>query len=295
MRFPARTSILFFAFIVVAALFVGSRGTPIQAQVPAAAGAGVDPSKLPDVEGIHLGMSIENASAIMKSLFPAGSHTLTATASKFLNTADKAWITSMTGTLNNGCTGCQEQVIVKFSMPPNPQQVIDIQRAIVFETNKQPPMDATIAGLRKKYGPETIKTVPDPVQYFAWLYDEQGKLLPATPQFGRGCAGSIVGPPLGGDPGHPNSVGFALATGPVTPSSVAALMRDPCRSHVHVSAQVSPSSPTLPLVHILDIHMSENALDTRDIIAAQKYLDGVATAKKQQDLKKAQQQAAPSL
>jgi len=48
-------------------------------------------------------------------------------------------------------------------------------------------------------------------------------------------------------------------------------------------------------VHILDIHMSENALDTRDIIAAQKYLDDVAAAKKQQDLKKAQQQAAPSL
>jgi len=295
MRHSARITGLFLALILVSAVFVGPRGSLIRAQAPVPPAAGLDPSKLPDIEGIHLGMSVEQASAILKSLFPAGSNTLTVTASKFLNTSDKAWITSMTGSLNNGCASCQEQVIVKFSMPPKPQQVIDIQRAIVFETNKQPPMDATIDGLRKKYGSETFKTVPDPVQYFAWLYDEEGKLLPATPQFGRGCAGSIVGPPVGGDPAHPNSVGFALATGPVTPSAIAAMMRDPCRSHVHVSAQVSPSSPTLPLVHIIDIHMSENALDTRDVIAAQQYLDGVAAGQKQQQLKKAQQQAAPKL
>jgi hypothetical protein len=70
MRHPARTTALFLASILMAAMLVGPRGASIRAQVPAAAGAGVDPSKLPDVEGIHLGMSIENASAIMKSLFP---------------------------------------------------------------------------------------------------------------------------------------------------------------------------------------------------------------------------------
>jgi hypothetical protein len=231
----------------------------------------------------------------MKSLFPAPSHTLTFTASKFMNTADKAWITSMRGNLNSTCTGCSEEVVVKFSIPPNPQQVIAIQRAIVFEASKQPPMEATIAGLRQKYGTETFKSVPDPVQTFAWLADEQGQHMAAPPQFGQGCAGSVLGPPPGGDASHPNTVGFTMANNPVSPAIIAAMMRDPCRSNVHVRVQVSPSSPTLPLVHILDLQMSDNALDTRDIIAAQQYLDGVAVAKKQLELKKAQQQAAPKL
>jgi hypothetical protein len=294
MRHPARSTISFLAFLI-AAVFFGSHGALMQAQTPASPGVAVDPSRLPDVEGIHLGMPVEQASAIMKSLFPAGTHTLTATASKFMNTSDKPWITSMTGTLNNGCTGCSEQVILKFSIPPNPQQVIAIQRALVFEANKQPPMDATIAGLRKKYGAETSKSVPDPVQTFAWFFDEQGQHLASNPQFAPGCAGGVLGPPPGGEPAHPNAVGSALPTSPITPSAIAAMMRDPCRAHVYVSARISPSSPTLPLVHILDIHMSENALDTRDMIAAQQYLDGAAAGKKQQELKKAQQQAAPKL
>jgi len=40
-------------------------------------------------------------------------------------------------------------------------------------------------------------------------------------------------------------------------------------------------------VHIIDIHMSENALDTRYVIAGQQYLDGVAAGQKQQQLKNA--------
>jgi hypothetical protein len=293
MRHAARIRGL--VLILLAAVFPGPPGISLQAQVPAPPASGVDPSRLPDIEGIHLGMPIEQASALMKSLFPASTHTLSVTASKFLNTADKSWITSITGSLKSNCTGCSEQVIVKFSMPPNPQQVIAIQRAIVFEADKQPPMEGTIAGLRQKYGPETSKSVPDPVVTFGWFYDEQGQHLPASPQFAPGCAGGMVGPPPGGDATHPNAVGFALANNPISPGLIAALMRDPCRSHVYVRVQVSPVSPTLPLVHIIDIQMSDNALDTRDVIAAQQYLDLAAAAKKQSDLKKAQQQAAPKL
>jgi hypothetical protein len=89
----------------------------------AAPAASVDPSKLPDVEGIHLGMSAEQASAIMKGLFPAGTHSLTVTAARFANTQDKVWLTSMTGSLASNCTGCSEQVILRFSTPPRVQQV----------------------------------------------------------------------------------------------------------------------------------------------------------------------------
>ena len=271
-----------------------SAASPSQTQAPA---AGVEASKLPDVEGIHLGMPIEQASAMIKSLFPAGTHTLTATGSKFLNTSDKPWITSMTGMLISGCPGCQEELVVRFSSPPNPQQVIAIQRSLVFGPDKQPLMEPTIAGLRQKYGPESSKSVPDPVQSIVWLYDELGQHLQSPgSNFAQGCAGSLVGPPPGGDGlKNPNSVGFVLANNPITPSVIATIMRDPCRSNVHVRAQLSPTGPGNSLVHIVDVQMSENALDTRDVIAAQQYLDDVAARQKQQELKNAQQQAAPKL
>jgi hypothetical protein len=274
-----------------------SAGASSPTQVSSTPAAGVDPSKLPDAVGIHLGMPIEQASAMMKSQFPAGTYTQTFTGSKFMNTSDKAWITSMTSALISGCPGCQEDMVVRFSIPPNPQQVIAIQRSLVFGPGKQPLMEPTIAGLRQKYGPESFKSVPDPVQSIVWLYDEQGQHLPApTVNFGQGCAGALVGPPPGGDGlKNPNSVGFVLPNNPITPSVIATIMRDPCRSNVHVRAQVSPTGPGNSLVHIVDIQMSENALDTRDVIAAQQYLDGAAARQKQQELKNAQQQAAPKL
>jgi hypothetical protein len=274
-----------------------SPGPALANSAPSPPAGGLDPSKLPDAVGIHLGMPIEQASALMKSQFPAATYMLTATGSKFMNTSDKPWITSMTVMLISGCSGCQEELVVRFSSPPNLQQVIAIQRSLVFGPDKQPLMEATIAGLRQKYGPESAKSVPDPIQSIVWLYDEQGQHLPSPgANFAQGCAGSLVGPPPGGDGlKNPNSVGFVLPNNPMTPSVIATIMRDPCRSNVNVRARLSPTGPGNSLVHIVDIQMSENALDTRDVIAAQQYLDGVAAGQKQQDLKNAQKQDAPKL
>jgi len=288
-----RTTRLFFELILVAAALVIPRSASMEAQVPTAPAAGLDPSKLPDAQGIHLGMPIEQALALMKSQFPASTNQLKVTAAKFMNTSDKAWLTSMTATLINTCQGCFEGITVTFSIPPDPQRVVAIQRSLTFGPGKQPMLDATIAGLRQKYGAETFKSVPNPVQAVVWLYDEQGQHLPATtPKFEPGCAGSISEPPAGGDSlNNPYPLGFVLATSPVTPSVVATIMRNACRSNVYVRAQLSPTGPGL--LHILDIQMSENAFDTRAVIDAQQYLDGLAAGQKQKDLKNAQQQAAP--
>jgi hypothetical protein len=267
------------------------------AQIPTAPAAGLDPSKLPDVVGIHLGMPVEQALAVMKSLFPDSTYLQSVTAGKYMQTSDKPWLTSMTEMLRSGCTGCNEAIIVRFSIPPNPQHVVAIQRSLVFGLDKQPMLDPTIAGLRQKYGPEASKTVPNPVQTITWLYDEQGQHLPAsTPNFDSGCAGVVAEPPAGGNSlNNPSPLDFVLATNPITPSVIATIMRHPCRSNVYVHVQLSPTGPGNSLVHIIDIQMSENALDTRDVIAAQQYLDGVATGQKQQELKHAQQQGAPKL
>ncbi len=268
------------------------------AQTSARAG-GIDPSKLPDIEGIHLGMSIEQASAVMEALFPAGpNHTLTVTAGKFQNAPDKPWLTGMTGSVVNACTGCGDQVIVRLNTPPNPQQVVSVQRGLLIQQGKEPTVDTTLAGLRQEYGQETAKGNYDPNRPFlAWLFDEQGQHLPSsTPKFAPGCAGAIAQPRAGGAGAtDPYATPFVLPNNPVTPKVIAALMVDPCRSHVYVRAELTLTGPGLSLVKGVAVYMSENDLDTRDVIAAQQYLDSVAAAKKQQELKNAQQQAAPKL
>ena len=106
----------FLEWVLLAAALAGP--CSVSAQMQVAPVVHIDLSKLPDIEGIHLGMSVEQASAIMKSLFPAGSHTLTVTAAKFMRTSDKPWLASMTGMLANGCAGCQDQLDIRFSLPP---------------------------------------------------------------------------------------------------------------------------------------------------------------------------------
>jgi hypothetical protein len=81
MRLSAkRNAELFLALVLIAAAFVVPRGSSIHAQVPAAPAAGLDSSKLPDAQGIHLGMPVEQALAVMKSLFPASTYLQTVTA-----------------------------------------------------------------------------------------------------------------------------------------------------------------------------------------------------------------------
>jgi hypothetical protein len=56
------------------------------AQILTAPAAGLDPSKLPDVVGIHLGMPVEQALAVMKSLFPDSTYLQSVTAGKYMQT-----------------------------------------------------------------------------------------------------------------------------------------------------------------------------------------------------------------
>ena len=143
--FPIRTAGLFPALVLMAAALAGpSCGSAQTAVAPA---VHIDAAKLPDIEGIHLGMSVEQAAAIMKSLFPAGTHTLTVTAAKFMRTSDKPWLSSMTGMLATGCAGCQDQLDIRFSLPPNPQQVVAMHRGMVLGPSQQPLAETVVTSL----------------------------------------------------------------------------------------------------------------------------------------------------
>src|SRR5580698_9327271 len=88
--------------LVLAGLFVAASLAALTAvaetqgaQVPAAPPGGLDSSKLPDVVGIHLGMTVPQAMAVMKAKYPANLTTLYY--AKFKDAPNAPWIARATG------------------------------------------------------------------------------------------------------------------------------------------------------------------------------------------------------
>jgi hypothetical protein len=279
-----RTIRLIAALTLVAAAFAGLHAV---AQVPSVPAVAIDPSKLPDVEGVHLGMSVQQAMNLMTGLFPGAC--LQPRTAKFANAPDKPWIARIEVQGTQTCTAqYSDQLAVMLSMPPNPQQVVSLERAILFQQGKQPTLDSLVASLRQKYGQEVATTKPPRM---GWLFDEQGRQLAPTKTYLPDCAGQMVGTSSGSDDmKNPTSLGGVVGTPP------AALMVQPCRSHVYIRAEML-TYPVQGVSVVSQLHMfvSENDLDTRDAIASQQYLDGIAAAQKQQQIKHDQGIAAPKL
>lgn len=72
-----------------------------------------------------------------------------------------------------------EEFYLEFAQAPNPAVVIKINRQNNFELGKGPSFDNIVAGLRKKYGPESaINTTTPPGTFVArWFFDERGQAL----------------------------------------------------------------------------------------------------------------------
>jgi hypothetical protein len=281
--------------LIAAAIFVVASFAGLQAmgQAPSAPAVNVDSSKLPDIEGVHLGMSEPQAMNVMTSLFPGAA--LKPRPAKFANAPDKPWITRIEGTVAQTCSSpCSDQLAVILSMPPNPQQVVSLERGIVFLQGKEPTLDAMLASLRQKYGQEVATTKPPRM---GWLFDEQGRPLAPSKTYLPDCADQMIGVSSGGqDMKDPISLGGVVGTPPITAKDIAALTAQPCRSHVYIRVELL-TYPIQGVSVVTQLHMyvSENDLDTRDAIASQQYLDGIAASQKQQQLKHDQQVAAPKL
>jgi hypothetical protein len=270
--------------VLSAAGFVGLRAfaqAPATDAIPAAPPGGINASKLPDTNGVHLGMTQDQALTVMRGLYPG--NLLVIKKDKFDN--GQEWITSLEGTAAETCNGqCSDLLGAYFSSPPNPPQVIQIQRHMQMAPGKQPTMEATMASLRQKYGKELTSTKSG-VGVIAWAYDEQGQ--PINPQGPSNfspadCAG-------GGAPG----------VGPLStalPDLVASLNRNLCSRNVYVTAQLGAQSiQGTPVVVGVNLILGEKSLTFRDAVATKQYYDAKQQQQQQQQMKNAQQQKAPSL
>ena len=285
-----RTSFRIAILIFITLGFTSRQSLAQATQVPEGPPGGVNASKLPDADGIHLGMSVAQATAVMKALFPGTG--LEILYSHYQN--GPTWVSSLRGQSPDQ----SDSVFVFFSMPPNPQQVTFIQRGLILPAGKQPTQDNTVASLRQKYGKELAST-ENGAGAMAWAYDEQGQ--PANPQGPSNwrpadCPGQAIGTTSGETPPGPGlEVDYVLGPVPIA-QQLPSLAANLCNRDVFVTAQLQLSNiQGTPVVSQIQIFMSEKPLALRNSVAGQQYLDGLAAAKQQQKMKNAQQQKAPTL
>jgi hypothetical protein len=239
-------------------------------------------SKLPDVNGIQLGMTVDQALAKIKALYPnpAG---MTVSYVKFEKTADKPWVHDIVlqTSVNAG-----EHLTVRFNDPPDEQRVLFVSRSLIFQQGKQTTLANMKAALLQKYGqPRSSRS-----ETLIWSFDEQGNPLNDPKLNGTDCSGAAVynNAGEGGDPGRPTIA--QLGVDPAQDD----LQKNPCYSGVHVSANTGIPMPD-GLVISLDVNMSENGYATRTYIDEQAYIKNAANQAQQEQFKKAQERSAPKL
>ena len=266
--------------LFAAAGFSGQRALSqaLPAGVPAAPPDGIEAAKLPDTNGIHLGMSQDQALTVVKRLYPANLINIITN-----KEADgTTWILHISASKVQNCIASCDDIDVAFSPPPNPIQVIAINRVINSGNATPPTVDAVAASLRKKYGQE-LASVKAPIM--TWAYDEQGQ--PINPQ----------GPSNWSPADCAHAGGFELPGATPLAQILPRLEANLCNRGVFVTVQILPGAAIqgVPVAPQIFMFLGEKSLQFRDGVAAQQHIEALATAKKQREMKTAQQQKAPTL
>jgi hypothetical protein len=290
-RFQSVRFVLAGLFVAAGLAVLGAVAQTPAAQVPAAPAGGLDPSKLPDVVGIHLGMTVPQALAIVKGKYPANSIVLKY--AKFQNSTDAPWISRVDARIDAqgaNATSGSDQVTVYFNAPPNPQVVVRVDRGVQIVPSTT--IGNLEASLFQKYGPTLVqKTIHSNL---SWEFDEQGK---ATPVPGSYICTSFNQPAPAGA-GSPAQAAEIMLGPPWTPpiqSQIPGLVRG-CSDLVNITTLLDPA-PANPnqMVSALNVSMIDHAEDIRDYIATSKYAEAAATAAAAAAQKKLNQNAAPKL
>ena len=287
-----------FLAVMLAALSgarLAAQTQPLPAGVPAAPPGGVIASKMPDTNGVHLGMTQDQAIAVMKQLYPGSQLTIYYDKTP----AGDVWTGHLSGASASSCSDGCESMDVYLSMPPSPVQVISISREITLAPGKQPTRDNTLASLRQKYGKELLQREGSDIH--VWVYDEQGQpITPTGPSnWVPDCTGDLGVVNGIADPKTPMQVESVLAPSPLA-EQVPNLVKNPCNQNVYVHVQIGSSAiQGTQVVSQITIILSEQSMMLRDAVAEQQYFNAVAAAKQQQQqqqqIKAAQQRGAPTL
>jgi hypothetical protein len=262
------------ATLGIARLHAQTSGTSLWAP-PA---AGINAAKLPDLNGVHLGMTPDQALAVMKGLYPANLTTINSS-----KQADgKVWITSVNAINLQNCIGACDSMGFEVNYPPNAAQVVGLSRTIDSDPAKRPTADTVLASLRAKYGKE-LATHPSGSDIYTWAWDETGQ--PVVPQG-----------PSNWSPADCASVSVSAPGSITVKDLLPQFTRDLCSRGVYLRVQIgSTTVQGTQVVSRISMSLGDKSMLTRDAIASQQALEDAQAAQKNQQMKAASQQAAPKL
>jgi len=259
---------------------------PVGSGIPAAPAEGIDPSTLPDIQGIHLGMMAQDMLPKLAALYPgkggpsqAGVNPVNV---RYIQAPNRPWIGDIYGT---GST-TSDSFTATFTGPPNKQVAVYLMRALGFQSGRYPLPDALIAALKQKYGPNPTMKQP---AVLCWAYDEQGHPVAMPVSKTTSCATNQLLAPV-------NSINTYLPGGAILPmvqADVNHWLAMKCGTGVIVVASLNLTNPGNggPLVVAsMVVTIIENGEDLRDAFVGQSYIVAAAAAARQQQLKNAQQQ-----
>lgn len=237
----------------------------------------IDPARLPDVLGVHLGMTLPEALAAAHKAYPDD---------MFQEKPANAWPSATKPeygyNILSRAPGNSREMALSFTAPPADQRVWMIERLTFrIHTNR----NTLLAALREKYGKETIAfqdNTPTPstsdarITTLLWLYDEQGNRIPMPPNTVFVKNGSIheCRPSGAGEPNMPVDDKFEQGFDPW------------CQAHlVILQVMISP----LDIVENTETTLEELPLAIRNSHSAAAFLRDYAQKQHQLDLEKSKE------
>jgi hypothetical protein len=248
--------------------------------IPAAPAGGLDPSKLPDIEGVHLGATPDVVIPKIKALQASAGVMHVATA-LYTTTPDPKWNSYVY------TDGAMDKIMGTFSAPPNKQALVYLERDTTFQVGQQPTLDTIKTALFQKYGanPVQVSTGTTLPAMWVWTFNEQGgPMVPAPPAtFPRqilSCGATILAPRSG-------IQAYTPSPQPLDAQTLKQWMTMRCNDlGIYVVATFSGSS--------MSVVMNDTAEDMRDALAGQQYIEKTNAAK-QQNIQKDTQKNVPTL
>jgi hypothetical protein len=244
----------------------------------------IDPAKMPDVIGIHLGMDPKEALAIMHSDYPKN----------LITSYDHVNLGMFPANVFQGsyinATLYEDNFIFHATLPPEKQLVWKVRRVTKrMHINRQ----TLLAALRAKYGKESAAIGPDEVtptsndaeiSLMLWFFDESGHHVPLSNSSAR-MAAECTGAARGiGEIGLGGSLLVDEASGKTTGPLISQSLW--CKtSYVGVRAEFG----VYPIIETVTTDMTDLPLAVRTSHSTAVWYRAQAERARQQDLEKSKQ------
>jgi len=170
-----------------------------------------------DMVGIKLGMTLEQTVAAMKAYNPAMQVEVlngrlehpTARSGSYVRTP-----LFVSGHTARAPGSVYETITAEFTSPPSRAVVFVVQRVVEMPPAQAVRASNLVGNFTKKYGPSNFQST----RGMAWVYDQNGKLLPRVDPRQDHCMGATTELPVGsGDPSRDNYKEINLANSALNP------------------------------------------------------------------------------